>query len=107
MRSFKGESFFFTVAKNLERWINVPVAPYVGAAYGTFRDDLRPIAGGNIRLTEQLAALIIYDGKNTHSTLSWTKGRHVLTAMLVQVNDDRFTGGVAYSISFDLPKSGN
>jgi hypothetical protein len=100
----KGESFFFTISKNVERWIKLPIAPYVGAAYGTFKDELRPITGGNIRLTEQLGALIIYDGENTHTTLSWTEGRHVLTAMLVQVDNDTFTGGFSYSISFDLPK---
>lgn len=99
-----GYSFFVTVSKNVERWIKLPIAPYVGAAYGTHEDELRPVAGGNIRFTKEISALVIYDGKNVHPTLSWTKGRHVLTAMAVQIHNSEFTGGLAYSASFDLPK---
>lgn len=97
-----GQSFYATVSKNVEEWIGLPIAPYVGVAYGTFADDVRPIAGGNIRFTDQLSALVIYDGRNTHPTLSWTTGRHVFTAMAVQLDDDEFRLGLAYSASFAI-----
>jgi hypothetical protein len=98
-----GQSYYFTISKNLERWIKLPIAPYVGAAYGTYENEVRPAAGGNIRLTKQLSALIIYDGEHTHPTLSWTQGRHVFTAMMVQESSSKFYAGMAYSVSFDLP----
>lgn len=98
-----GQSYYFTISKNVKRWIKLPIAPYIGAAYGTYKDEIRPAAGANIRFTEQLSSLLIYDGEHTHATLSWAQGRHVFTAMAVQESSSSFTGGLAYSVSFDLP----
>jgi hypothetical protein len=99
-----GQSYYFTVSKDLKRWIKLPIAPYVGAAYGTYENEVRPAVGGNIRFTDQLSSLIIYDGKHTHPTSSWAQGRHVFTAMMVQESSSEFSAGMAYSVSFDLPK---
>jgi hypothetical protein len=98
-----GQSYYATLSKNLEPWIKLPIAPYVGAAYGTYKDELRPIAGANITFSEHVSSLVIYDGERVHPTLSWTQGRHVFTFLLVEGTDP----GVAYSISFDLPSRGD
>jgi hypothetical protein len=94
-----GQAYYATVSKNLKRWTKLPIAPYVGAAYGTFNEKIRAIAGGNIAFTEHVSSLLIYDGVNFHPTVSWSQGRHVLTLLLVELKSP----GLAYTISFDPP----
>ena len=94
-----GQAFYGTLSKDLERWIQLPIAPYVGASYGTFDHKLRAIGGTNIRLSKKAGALIIYDGVHVHPTFSWTEGQHVFTLLLVE--GEHF--GLAYNFSFDFP----
>lgn len=94
-----GQSYYATASKSLKPWIKLPVAPYVGAAYGTYDDKVRAIGGGNISFTQHVSSLVIYDGVHVHPTLSWSQGPHVATFLLVEGKDP----GVSYSYSFDLP----
>jgi len=94
-----GQSYYATASKNLRAWTGLPIAPYVGAAYGTYDDELRAIGGANLTLSERASALVIYDGVHVHPTLSWTQGPHVATFLLVEGKDP----GISYSYSFDLP----
>jgi hypothetical protein len=93
----KGQSFYGTLSKNLKPRIKIPIAPYVGAAYGTYDEKLRPIGGMNISFTRKLSSLIIFDGVDVHPTLSWTEGPHVFTFLLVEGEHP----GASYSYSFD------
>ena len=43
-----GQSFYATVSKSLKHHTGLPIAPYVGVAYGTFEDRARAIGGLNI-----------------------------------------------------------
>ncbi len=94
-----GQSYYATLSKDLEAFTQLPVAPYVGIAYGEFDDEFTAIGGMNLRFTERLSSLIIFDGKHVHPTLSWTQGRHVASVLLVE--GERL--GISYSIAFDLP----
>ena len=96
-----GQSYYATLSKNLERWVKIPVSPYVGGSYGTSDDKFHVIGGGNIQFTRNLSSLIIYDGKNLHPTASFTWGRHVFTFLLVDLEHP----GVSYSVSFDTPEA--
>jgi hypothetical protein len=91
-----GQSFFVTAAKSLKREVRLPVAPYIGAAYGTFEDRLRWIGGVNVGFTEQLSSMLIYDGIRLHPTFSIARGRHHLTILLIGKKDP----GVSYSVVF-------
>ena len=94
-----GQSYYATLSKSLKKWTKLPIAPYAGAAYGTFDDKLRAIAGGNIQFTEKLSSLLIYDGVHFHPTFVWAEGRHSLMFLLAESKHP----GLAYTISFDTP----
>lgn len=72
----------------------------LGAAYGTHEDKLRPIGGLNYGFTEQVSALIIFDGVNVHPTVTWTGGRHAITVLVVEAKHL----GLSYSVSFSTPR---
>ena len=91
-----GQSFYATASKNLKRETHLPIAPYFGFAYGTYQDRLRPIGGLNVGFTEQLTALIIFDGVHVHPLMSFSHGRHTFSLILVQGRRP----GVSYSIAF-------
>ena len=92
----EGQSFYATFSKSLKRETRLPIAPYIGAAYGTYEDRLRPIGGLNIGFTEQLTALAIFDGVHVHPVVSYARERHVFSLLLVRGRHP----GVSYSISF-------
>jgi hypothetical protein len=91
-----GQSFYGTFSKNLRRETKLPIAPYIGAAYGSFEDRWRAIGGLNIGFTEQFTSLVIFDGVHVHPLLNYSHGRHVFSFMLIRGRDP----GVSYSISF-------
>jgi hypothetical protein len=91
-----GQSFYATASKNLKRETKLPIAPYFGIAYGTYQDRLRYIGGLNIGFTEQLGALVIFDGVHVHPLLNFSYNRHVFSFLLVRGKEP----GLSYSISF-------
>jgi hypothetical protein len=92
----EGQSFYATLSKDLAPQIDLPVAPYVGVAYGTHEDKARVIAGANIAFTKRLSSLLIFDGVHFHPTLSYYHGRHAVSLLLVEAKDP----GVSYSLRF-------
>lgn len=91
-----GQSFYGIVSKNLKRETGLPIAPYVGLAYGTYEDRLRPVGGLNVYFTEKFSAYITYNGVHVHPILNFTYRRHVLSLIMVRGRQP----GVSYSISF-------
>ena len=91
-----GQSFYATVSKNLQNETGLPIAPYVGAAFGTFDDRLRPIGGVNITLSRKFSILATYNGVNFHPLLNFTHDRHTLSFILVKGRQP----GMSYSITF-------
>ena len=71
----EGQSFYGTLSKDLRPQTGLPVAPYVGVAYGTYEDEARIIAGANISFGRGVSSLLIFDGVHFHPTLSFS-GRH-------------------------------
>ena len=92
----EGQSFYATVSKDLSPQLGLPLAPYLGVAYGTFEDKARPIGGLNVAFSRQLSSLVIYDGVHLHPTLSYHQGRHGLSFLLVRGRDP----GISYSLRF-------
>ena len=91
-----GQSFYATLSKSLKRETGLPIAPYVGAAYGTYEKRLRPVGGLNITFNENFFALITYNGVHVHPILSYSRGRHVLSLIMVRGRDP----GMSYSVTF-------
>jgi hypothetical protein len=91
-----GQSFYGTVSKSLAQDTGLAIAPYGGLTYGTYEHRLRAIGGVNFGLTERLSALLIFDGVHLHEMLSYTRGRHTWSFILIRGNDP----GVSYSVAF-------
>ncbi len=91
-----GQSFYGTFSKNLKRETGLPIAPYAGLAYGTYESRLRPIGGVNVGFTEALTALLIFDGVHLHEMVSYARGRHTFSLLLIRSNDP----GISYSVTF-------
>jgi len=91
-----GQSFYATFSKSLKGATGLPVAPYVGVAYGTYEDRARIIGGLNITLSDGWSATILFDGVRIHPLLNYTFGRHQLGVILERGRNP----GISYSISF-------
>lgn len=91
-----GQSFYGTFSKNLRRETKLPIAPYAGAAYGTYEDRWRAIGGLNIGFTEQFTALIVFDGVHVHPLLNFSYRLHTFSLLMVRGRHP----GVSYSIVF-------
>lgn len=91
-----GRSFYGTISKNLRPYIGWSVSPYVGAAYGTYEDEWRPIAGGTVELTHGFSSQLLFDGVKVHGLLNYQFRRHVFSFVLVGFKDP----GASYSIKF-------
>lgn len=92
----EGQSFYVTVGKDLGPQTGLPVAPYVGVAYGTYEDKARVIGGANVVVWRSLSSLLIFDGVHLHPTLSYSRGRHGISLLLVRGRDV----GVSYNLRF-------
>ena len=91
-----GQSFYAMFSKNLKRETGLPISPYIGAAYGTFDDRLRPVGGWNVFLHEKVSLLVTYYGVNVHPLLTFSHRRHALSLVMVKGRDP----GMSYSIAF-------
>lgn len=91
-----GQSFYATVSKSLKHATGLPIAPYVGVAYGTYEDRARIIGGLNITLSDRWSSTILFDGVRIHPLLNYTYGRHQFGVILERGRNP----GASYSISF-------
>ena len=91
-----GQSFYATFSKNLKHSTGLPVAPYIGVAYGTFEDRLRVIGGLNINFKERWSSTILFDGVRVHPLVNYTWGRHQFGVIMERGRNP----GLSYSISF-------
>ncbi|MBA3711932.1 MAG: hypothetical protein H0W76_05700 [Pyrinomonadaceae bacterium] len=91
-----GQSFYATFSKSLKHQTGLPVAPYVGVAYGTFEDRFRVVGGLNINFNERWSSTILFDGVRVHPTANYTHGRHQFGVIFERGRHP----GASYSISF-------
>jgi hypothetical protein len=92
-----GRSIYATVSKNLAGAVKLPIASYVGVAYGSYEDRFLPIAGLTVNWRPNFSSLVIFDGVKVHPTFTYAlKRRHVFTFLLAQGKNP----GASYSISF-------
>ncbi len=91
-----GQSFYATFSKNLKHSTGLPIAPYVGMAYGTFEERARVIGGLNISIAERWTSTVLFDGVRVHPIVNYTRGRHQIGVILERGRNP----GLSYSISF-------
>lgn len=91
-----GQSFYATFSKNLKHATGLPLAPYIGIAYGTYEDRFRVIGGLNINFKERWSLTALFDGVRVHPLINYTRGRHQFGVILERGRNP----GVSYSISF-------
>jgi hypothetical protein len=91
-----GQSFYATLSKNLKHATGLPVAPYIGAAYGTFEDRFRLIGGLNISFSERWSSTILFDGVRVQPLINYTRGRHQFGVIFERGRNP----GASYSVSF-------
>jgi len=91
-----GQSFYATFSKSLKHHTGLPIAPYVGVAYGTYEHRTRAIGGLNITFNERWSSTILFDGVRVHPLLNYTSGRHQFGVILERGRNP----GVSYSVSF-------
>jgi hypothetical protein len=91
-----GQSYYATLSKNLRHATRLPIAPYVGVAYGTFEDRFRAIGGINISVGERWSSTVLFDGVRVHPVANYTRGRHQFGVIFERGRHP----GASYSISF-------
>jgi hypothetical protein len=92
-----GRSIYATFSKDLSSAAHLPIAAYVGVAYGSYEDRFLPLAGLTINWSDNFSSLVIFDGVKVHPTFTYALGRrHVFTFLLAQGKNP----GASYSISF-------
>jgi hypothetical protein len=91
-----GQAFFATVSKNLKQATGLPIAPYVGASFGTYDHRLRPIGGLTVFLDRHFSVITTFNGVQVHPLLNFTHGRHALSLIMVKGRHP----GMSYSIRF-------
>jgi hypothetical protein len=91
-----GRSLYGTMSKNLEPYVRWSISPYVGAAYGTYEDRWRAVAGGTVDLTHGFSSQILFDGLHGHGLLNYAHKRHVFSLVFVRFKDP----GLSYSLAF-------
>lgn len=92
-----GQAFYVTASKSLQPQIKLPIAPYAGVAYGTYRDDVRPIAGVEISPLEWFSTTTLYDGRNVHQLFNLHIDAHS-TVSLLFIKGKHF--GLSYGLRF-------
>jgi hypothetical protein len=94
-----GRAYYVTVAKDLQHYTDLPVAPYVGTAYGDFDDEWTLIAGLGIRWAPGWMSTHSWDGYNLHHMLDrfYETGRRIGVVLVEQESD--YYAGVSIGVS--------
>jgi len=91
-----GQSFYATFSKNLKRETGLPIAPYIGVAYGTFENRVRVIGGLNISFSKGFSSTVLFDGVKIHPTFNYSYKQQQFGVIFAQGKNI----GANYSISF-------
>lgn len=95
-----GRAIYGTFSKDLERWTGLPIAPYVGASFGTFDDELVGIGGLRIGWSDRISTTNLWDGHNLHHTVEYGLDGGQLLGLVIANLDEHYSLGVSYSIRF-------
>jgi hypothetical protein len=98
-----GQAFYATLSKDLEGWLDLPLAPYAGVSYGTYEDQLYGIGGLVVALGERVTSYTTWDGVNFHELVDLdVGGGNSLGALAVQQGTEWYFG-LTWSWNFAMP----
>ena len=95
-----GRAYFATLSKDLGSWLDLPVAPYVGASYGEFDEEVVAIGGLRVRYGDRWSSGHLWDGHNLHHILDHTIDDRWRIGLLVAEQDGDYYAGLRIGVSF-------
>lgn len=88
-----GRAYYATASKDIEQWTDLPVAPYVGGAYGEFDEEWVLIGGLRIRWGKKVSTTHMWDGHNLHHLVNVpVHERFQLGGLLVEQEGKHYFG---------------
>lgn len=88
-----GRAYYMTIAKDIQHYTGLPVAPYIGTAYGEFDDELVFLGGASVRWAKGWTSTHVWDSQNLHHMLdrSFEDGKRI-GLVLVEQDGDYYLG---------------
>lgn len=66
----RGQAVWMTASKSVESYVNFPVSPYVGLAWGEFEDEFEVLGGLRIDWNRGISTTSSWDGESLHHALN-------------------------------------
>jgi hypothetical protein len=95
-----GRAYYATLSKDIEAWTDLPIAPYVGANFGSFEDEWELIGGVRVRWLEEVHSTHLWDGKNLHHVIDWLPTPKYRAGLVVAEQDGKHYLGVSLGMTF-------
>ena len=92
----RGQAYYASFSKDLERLTHLPASVYAGPLFGTWDQEIVFPFGLNYRLGSRWVLNPQFDGHAAHGLLSYTWDRYTLSGVLVRWRHP----GVALSVGF-------
>lgn len=94
-----GRAYYATIAKDLQHYTGLPIAPYVGTAYGDFDDEWELIGGLGVRWAPGWMSTHTWDGHNLHHMLDRFLDGGKRVGVVVAEQDGDYYAGVSIGAS--------
>ncbi len=89
----EGRAYYATASKDLERHLDLPVAPYLGVAFGEYDDEWVLIGGATVRWADRVSSTHVWDSENLHHMVDLAlDGGLRVGVVLAQQGDDHYLG---------------
>lgn len=95
-----GRAYYATLSKGLDGAIGLPVAPYVGTAFGEFDDEWVFVGGLGIRWSDHLRSTHVWDSDNLHHMLDYSFEDGYRSGLLLVQQDSKYYLGVSLGLGF-------
>ncbi|QDU65177.1 hypothetical protein [Engelhardtia mirabilis] len=95
-----GRAYYATLSKSLDHWTGLPIAPYVGTAFGEFEDEWELIGGLGIRWAERVTSTHLWDGENLHHLVDYAWDGGWRTGLVLAEQDGDYYAGLTLGLSF-------
>ncbi len=97
-----GRAVYATLSKDIKNATGLPLAPYIGTAYGGFDHDWEVVGGLRVRYDERISSLHLWDGENLHHVLSSSFGSRYSGGVVLAEQDGDYFLGLTFGVEFDL-----
>lgn len=95
-----GRAYYATLSKGLGVWTGLPIAPYVGASYGEFDEEVVGIGGLGIRWKSDIMSTHSWDGHNLHHMIDYLVTDGYRVGFVLAQQGSHYYGGVSVGASF-------